>query len=69
MFKITVTEVVAEKTIEGKDWEIKSKPKEGDSVYGYTPEIEKTTVVTKEVYKQSVDKLDIVALIAAVNKE
>ena len=69
MFEITVTEVVAEKTIEGKDWEIISKPKECDAVYGYTPEIKKTTIVTREVYKQSVDKLDIVALIAAVNKQ
>lgn len=36
--------------------------------YGYTPEIVKETVETREVLKQTVDELDIAAVIRAVNK-
>ena len=36
--------------------------------YGYTPEIEKHVVNEREVLKQTVDTLDLAAVIKAINK-
>ena len=37
------------------------------TIYGYTPEIEKEVEVTTKVLEQTVDDLDLVAVIRAVN--
>lgn len=39
-----------------------------EEVRGYTPEIEKTVTVEVEILKQTVDTLDLAAVIKAVNK-
>ncbi len=39
-----------------------------EEIRGYTPEIEKTVVETREVLKQCVDELDLSAVIKAINK-
>lgn len=36
-------------------------------VYGYTPEIEKEVAVETKVFEQTVDELDLIGVIAAVN--
>jgi Lhr-like helicase len=36
--------------------------------YGYTPEVEKTVSETVKLYEQSVEELDLAAVILAVNK-
>jgi hypothetical protein len=39
-----------------------------EAVYGYTPEVEGIVNETREVLKQSVDELDLPAVIRAINK-
>ena len=38
------------------------------SVYGYTPEIEKEVEVDREILKQTIEELDLAAVIKAINK-
>jgi hypothetical protein len=38
-----------------------------EDVYGYTPEIEKTVEVSREVLKQNVDTLDLAKVIQVIN--
>lgn len=49
----------------GKAGEPKTRIEE---VRGYTPEVEKTITETREVLKQTVDTLDLPAVIRAINK-
>lgn len=39
-----------------------------DSVYGYTPEIEKTVPETRELFKQTVETVSLNAVIRAINE-
>jgi hypothetical protein len=49
----------------GSDIEPKTRV---ESVHGYTPEIEKTISESREVLKQTVDVLDLSAVIKAINR-
>ena len=84
MFTVTITEtkgitvrdrkwaVIDSKEVDRESHYYASDPEEPKTriadVYGYTPEIE--TIVTKEVeiLKQTVENLDLAAVIKAVNK-
>jgi len=70
-YEITVTEHVWEKRISGKEWEVGAgKPEKGDGSegnYGYTPEIEKTVKVQRQLFSQNTDKLDLISVIKAIN--
>lgn len=68
-YKITITEETQEVKLQGKEWKEGGKigAGEGDQ-YGYTPEIEKTVDVTREIYAQNVDTLDLKAVIKAINE-
>lgn len=52
--------------------ELRSKVLSGEpikfDVYGYSPEITKTATVKREIFRQSVEQLDLTAVICAVNK-
>lgn len=82
-YRILITETRAVTRLAGKDWKVVGQKEiereerfcgEGlsktrmENVYGYTPEIEKPSREEVEVYKQVVDSLDLVAVIAAVNR-
>lgn len=63
---ITIKESCHETRVRGKDW---SKGGDGDpEKFGYTPEIEKTVLVEREIFSQNTDELDLIAVIKAINK-
>jgi hypothetical protein len=66
-YKIVITEYCSETKTVGKDWVRLSDDKTDDDQYGYSPEIEKTVEVEREVFKQGVTGLDITDVIKAVN--
>jgi hypothetical protein len=72
MYKITITEITTKKVVKGEQWEQIRTDAEAErdekDTYGYTPKIEKDVEVSEEVYKQTVDDLELVDVIAAVNK-
>jgi hypothetical protein len=76
MYTITITRTNAVKKKVGKDWAVIAQVPFTDSlpvtaplkpVYGYTPAIEKDVEQTVEVLKQTVDDLDLIAVIQAIN--
>ena len=62
---IKIEEHAIETVVRGKEW----KPVNNiDGVdYAYTPEIEKQEKVTRQIYVQNTDNLDLTAVIKAVN--
>jgi hypothetical protein len=64
MFKITIEETKIEKKIAGTEWERTGKD---EPAYAYTPEIEKQVEVTREIFRQIVEEIDLEAVIKAVN--
>lgn len=64
-FTITIVEETFEERVKGKDWAkgAGGSPEE----FGYTPEIKKTVSVRRDLYIQTVDELDMYAVIKAVN--
>lgn len=70
-FTITIvqTGIVVRKVV-GKDWAVVGREGDGDKdkpVYGYTPEIEKAVYTDRKVLEQSVETLDLHAVIKAIN--
>ncbi len=64
--KIDTEEVPRDETYyKISDNEPKTRIKE---IMGYTPEIEKTVTETNEIYRQSVDSLELADVIKAVNQ-
>lgn len=82
-FKVTIEETKTVVAVSGKEWkpvdteevarDNQWTAKEGEpktrikEVFGYTPEIEKRVAVTREVYMQVVDTMNLTAVIAAIN--
>jgi len=72
-FEIKITEIGSEVRTGGKEWEpIKQSTatdgSKGEKEWGYTPEIQKTVTYTREIFKQTVDDLDMSAVVSVVNK-
>ncbi len=67
MYEITIVEITQEKKMAGKDWETIGTDDNDKPIRGYTPEIEKWKDVTREIYKQIVEELDLVSVINAIN--
>jgi len=64
-FKIVITEFTQEKVVKGRRWErVNDIP---ETNYAYTPEIEVTEDVSREVLVQNVERLDLVQVIKAIN--
>lgn len=63
-FTITIRESGQEKRVAGSEWAPKA---DGSAGYEYTPEIEATRPYEREIYSQSVDDVDLAAVIKAVN--
>ena len=70
-FTITIRTNFIDERPAGKEWLVDSE-KQGDvrnvPEYGYTPEIIKKTEFQLKLYEQTVEEIDIKAVIAAVNK-
>lgn len=65
-YKIVVTECGEEVRTVGREWRLGG---EGDpEAYGYTPETQATREYSRDVYEQTVDDLDLAALVSVVNK-
>lgn len=72
-FTVTITKEFIQTEIVGKDWTvIDERIEEGQlqptSQYGFTPEIEKLVKKSIVIYEQSIEDLDLPAVIAAVNQ-
>ena len=76
-YEITITEKRDVVKTCGKEWKVigqTQKKSEYDTepymsdVYDYTPEIEKNVSETREILKQTVEDLDLAAVIKAINK-
>jgi hypothetical protein len=83
-FEIIIKETKTFEKVKNPEWEkIDSEEVERDSTFyhsedepktrikdimGYTPEIKTTVTETNEIYRQSVDSLDLPVVILAVNK-
>ena len=63
---ITIKEEADEVVLRGPQWKLGAGETPDD--YGYTPEISVTKSVDRTVYTQNVEKLDVSAVILAVNK-
>jgi hypothetical protein len=66
IYKVTIERTQEEVVIAGREW----GPVNGEpgTPYAYTPQIDKITSVKREIYQQTVNFLDLSAVIAAVNK-
>ena len=67
MFIITIRETRVQEKVRGKDWRVVGKDENKDDKYGYTPEITKSVEVDTQVFEQSVDNLDLVKVVKAIN--
>lgn len=66
-YLIQITEISQEKTLTEQEWKPVTTT-DGKADYGYTPQIETVVKVNREVFKQNVDEIDLVAVIKAINK-
>lgn len=72
-YTITITRTTIEERPAGKEWTIVSRKPSTQTrgathdEFGYTPEITKKKTVEQRIYEQTLDKIDITNIIAAVN--
>lgn len=67
-YKITIEQIGEERRTRGKVWERGAgATSEDPDAYGYTPEIERVVEFDRKIFEQTVEELDVVAVIAAVN--
>ena len=65
IYEIVITEMKDEIKLMGVEWAcVTGNVEDG---YQYTPEIEKTVSVKREIYKQNTEELDLLMVIAAIN--
>ena len=65
-YLIQITEVATEQVLTDQEWAVLEEVGDVKS-RGYTPQIETTKKVQREVFKQNVSELDLIAVIKAVN--
>lgn len=66
-YTVKVIALIAETRVVGKEWDTLSTDKDGKAVRGYTPEIEKTVQADMCIFEQTVETLNIGALVLVVN--
>jgi hypothetical protein len=67
MFTITITETKMLHTITPRQWEILEKKADGQEIRGYTPQEEETRIENYKRLEQTVESLDLPAVIKAIN--
>ena len=65
-YKIVITQVTSEEVTERNY--VQTGERDGEAVWGYANET-KTKDVSRDVYSQHIDELDLVSVINAVNKK
>lgn len=65
-YKITIEETALKTIHVGKRWVVITEV-EGRSERGYAPETDSQEAVTQQVYEQTVEELDMKAIIATIN--
>jgi hypothetical protein len=66
MFKITIEEVkIVKKMVKGAWVRFADEPKENN--YGYAPDREDDVMIEKQIFIQSVETLDLISVIKAIN--
>ena len=65
-YKVTVEAVIRRVEKAGKEWQRTSD--NPNDKYAYTPEIEKTVERSVKIFQQTLDHLELPALVAVVNK-
>lgn len=69
MYTITIKHEREESRFIGREWAITGKKDEkGNPEYAYTPQEKETRAVESKVYEQTVEKIELEAVIFAVNK-
>ena len=66
-YKIVITEMGDETVTVGAKWLIGADTNKPEPGYGYSPEIETTETVERQIYTQNVETIDLKAVIRAVN--
>jgi hypothetical protein len=64
-YKITIERTQTVKKTVGKQWKLCGTAE--NSQYDYTPEVETLREETEKIYEQTVDELNLIAVISAVN--
>lgn len=67
-YTITIIKHDRVECVEGKEWSVLSTDEHGRHEMGYTPEIRKVVDVDEQLYQQTVESINLVAIIAAVNQ-
>lgn len=72
-YEITIKKRRDVTKLAGKEWKVVGQEFDKDAerlkdTYGYTPEIERPVTEEVEVLKQTVDDIDLAAVIKAINK-
>jgi hypothetical protein len=64
-YTVTITRTEEVRRTVGRRWKLCGP--ERDAEYDYTPETETVQIVTEEIYKQTVEDLNVVDVISSVN--
>ncbi len=67
IYRVTITQTRLENTLRGREWKqgVDLATEDG---YGYTPQVIEAKEVNREIYSQTIEGLDIEAVVKAVNK-
>lgn len=66
-YTITIQQEREETRLTGREWQVLKQDADGKPERGYTPQVEERRIVKVTVLEQTVDELDIVAVIKAIN--
>ena len=67
IYKVTVEVERYEEVVAGKDW-VKGGNQDEPDKWAHNPEVIKTSKVRREIYTQTLENLDLVEVVKAVNK-
>ena len=66
-YKITIEETKEVTKWARREWKQGVDPANGEHGFGYTPMIENIEIERRNIYEQTVEELDLVAVIATIN--
>ena len=67
-YKITIEKIVTQTSLTTPSWQVVRQTDSGKDEYGYPPAIETTVQKELKIFEQTVDTLDIGAVVAVVNQ-
>lgn len=66
-YKIVITEYAEDERLVRREWAQGADPENEDRGYGWTPQVRQVEYVEREILKQSVEDVNVVAVIKAIN--